>query len=117
MVKNPKVPDTIKCLKKFGEYAFSNCSGMTSLTISDGVGTFAYYTFRGCTGLTSVELPVSMTQLLSASFYNCSSLTSITYKGTKAQWEAIRKIYDDENWNAGTGAYTVYCTDGTIPKE
>lgn len=47
-------------------------------------------------------------------FYHCSSLTSITFNGTKQQWNAISKGY---RWNDNTGAYTIHCTDGDVPKE
>ena len=44
-------------------------------------------------------------------FYNCENLLEIHYRGTKAQWKAIRK---DINWQSGTGDYTLYCTDGNL---
>ena len=46
-------------------------------------------------------------------FHYCTSLTSITFKGTKAQWNAISK---SDYWNAYTGSYTIHCTDGDISK-
>ena len=46
-------------------------------------------------------------------FNGCSSLISIDFKGTKAQWKAIKKDY---NWNGYTGNYTVQCTDGKLDK-
>ena len=46
-------------------------------------------------------------------FRHCSNLKFICYSGTMAEWNAIEKGTD---WDAGTGNYTVYCSDGTITK-
>lgn len=46
-------------------------------------------------------------------FGGCRSIKTITFRGTKAQWEAIEK---GDEWNYGTVGYTVHCTDGDIVK-
>ena len=43
-------------LTSIGEYAFYNCSGLSSLTIPSGVTSIGERAFRGCTGLTSVRV-------------------------------------------------------------
>ncbi|MBP0989699.1 MAG: leucine-rich repeat domain-containing protein [Oscillospiraceae bacterium] len=96
-----------------GMWAFSYCSGLTSVTIPDNVTSIGSYAFNGCSGLTSVTIPDSVTSIGYHAFRGCSDLTSITYKGTKAQWNAISK---GEYWNYKTGNYTIHCTDGDIPK-
>ena len=57
---------------------FSGCSGLTNITIPDGVTSIGSYSFLGCSGLTSITIPDSVTSIGSSAFYNCSSLTSIT---------------------------------------
>ena len=63
-------------LKKVGEFAFYNCSGLMSVslpaarTIDDGA-------FSGCTGLRSVSLPAA-TSIYSGAFSGCTSLTSVS---------------------------------------
>ena len=96
-----------------GMWAFSYCSGLTSVTIPDNVTSIGSYAFNGCSGLTSVTIPDSVTSIGYHAFRGCSDLTSITYKGTKAQWNAISK---GEYWNYKTGNYTIHCTAGDIPK-
>ncbi len=54
-----------------------------------------------------------VTSIGNSAFNRCSSLTNITFKGTKAQWNAIEKNY---SWDGYTGNYTVRCTDGYITK-
>ena len=54
-----------------------------------------------------------VTSISSNAFYGCRGLKEIHFTGTKAQWNAIKKVY---NWSSNTGSYTIYCTDGTISK-
>ena len=61
-----------------GDWAFSYCSGLTSVTIPNSVTSIGNYTFFGCSGLTSVTIPNSVTSIGDFAFYDCCSLTSIT---------------------------------------
>lgn len=67
--------------------------------------------------LISVVLPNSIAQLDRYAFGGCNALESITFNGTIEQWNAITKYTTSWNeWNAGTGEYTIHCTDGDIAK-
>ena len=61
-----------------GSYAFSYCSGLTSLTLPAGITEIGSYAFRGCSGLTSLNLPTGITSIGSDVFRGCSGLTSLT---------------------------------------
>lgn len=63
---------------KIGDYAFVDCSRLTSVTIGGNVTTIGNHAFDGCSGLTSVTISNSVTTIDSFAFYNCSELTSIT---------------------------------------
>ncbi len=61
-----------------GSNAFYNCSGLTSVTIPQGVTKIGSEAFAGCIGLTSVTIPQGVTTIESYAFYYCSGLTSVT---------------------------------------
>ena len=61
-----------------GEYAFDGCSGLTSLTIPSSVTSIGESAFEGCSGLTSLTIPSSVTSIGGSAFFGCSGLTSFT---------------------------------------
>ncbi len=63
---------------RIGNYAFTGCTGLTSITIPDSVTSIGWYAFTGCTGLTSITIPDSVTSIGSSAFSYCKGLTSIT---------------------------------------
>lgn len=69
--------------------------------------------FTGKNTVTTVYIPKSVTQLGSKAFSGCYSLTNITYQGTSIQWNTVQK---GSEWNAGTGNYTIYCTNTGLGK-
>ena len=69
------IPNSVTSI---GSSTFSGCSGLTSVTIPNSVTSIGSDAFRGCSGLTSVTIPNSVTSIGSSAFQNCSSLTSVT---------------------------------------
>ena len=70
------IPDSITSI---GEYAFYKCGGLTSVTIPDSVTSIGDSAFRNCSGLTSVTIPDSVTTIGGGAFYNCSGLTEVIW--------------------------------------
>ena len=52
-----------------GEYAFEECSGLTSVTIPNSVTSIGSYAFYYCSGLTSVTISNSVTSIEEGAFY------------------------------------------------
>ena len=69
------LPDGIT---EIGDEAFEYCSGLTSLTLPDGITEIGSSAFKDCSGLTSLTLPAGITEISSFAFNRCSGLTSLT---------------------------------------
>lgn len=101
------------CVTSIGAGAFSYCPNLTNIAIPDNVTSISISSFRACSNLMSISIPDSVTSIDNYALLNCNSLTSIIFNGTKSQWDAINK---SSSWTNDTNNYTVYCTDGTISK-
>ena len=74
------IPASLKKIvitKAIGKRAFSGCTGLTSITISDSVTSVGEYAFKDCKGLTSIAIPNSVTSIGDGAFSGCTGLTSI----------------------------------------
>ena len=61
-----------------GDYAFDDCTSLTSVTIPDSVTSIGNGAFDGCTSLISATIPDSVTSIGNGAFALCTSLTSVT---------------------------------------
>ncbi len=81
------IPDSVE---NIGNFAFSGCTGLTSITIPDSVTSIGLYAFFQCTGLTSIIIPDSVTSIGGEAFSGCKGLTSIVVKRDNT-------VYDSRN--------------------
>ena len=54
-----------------GDWAFKECSGLTSVTIPNSVTSIGEAAFNGCSGLTSITIPNSVTSIGDWAFEDC----------------------------------------------
>ena len=94
----------IGVLTRLSKGAFEWCSSLTSVTIGNSVTSIGYSAFGYCSSLTSVTIPNSVTTIGDYAFSDCDSLKTIYYKGSKAQWNKIKK---ETYWDSNTGDYTI----------
>ena len=69
------IPNGVTSIDSF---AFFACSGLTSVTIGNSVTSIGYAAFYACSGLPSVTIPNSVTSIGEYALYSCSGLTSVT---------------------------------------
>ena len=62
------IPNSVTSI---GSYAFSGCSGLTSIDIPSSVTSIGNSVFSRCTGLTSVTIPNSVTSIGQYAFVYC----------------------------------------------
>lgn len=116
--------------------AFQNCHKLVGVVLPNGITKIGRHAFQG-TKLTSVVIPDSVTSFGGAfnniytlttatigsgvtsledgasygCFENCTVLTNVTYKGTKAQWQALSSTKGNY-FKSGVPATTIHCSDG-----
>lgn len=81
--------------------AFSGCSGITSVTIPDGITSIGYHAFSNCTGLTSVTIPNSVTDIGGDAFARCTGLKEVTILNPTPP-NADRSSFDDNTYKNAT---------------
>ncbi len=67
-------PDSVTSI---GNYAFSYCTNLTSITIPDNINNIGYRAFLACENLAKIEIPETVTVIDDGAFYYCESLTDI----------------------------------------
>lgn len=64
-------------LKKIGESAFDECENLKTVILPDGLEEIGESAFYGCAGLKEIRLPDSVKKIGSSAFENCGSLEKI----------------------------------------
>ncbi len=80
---------TTYSVTSIGNGAFSDCSGLTSVSIPNSVTYIGEYAFLSCSGLTSVTIGNSVTSIGDYAFLNCSGLTSINVASGNTHYSSI----------------------------
>jgi hypothetical protein len=79
------IPDGVTCI---GVWAFSDCSGLTSVTLPNSVTSIGEYAFFKCSSLTSVTIPDGVTSIGQRAFLGCSGLTGFAVSEGNALYAA-----------------------------
>ena len=74
-LKSITIPNSVTSI---GNSAFSACRSLESINIPESVTSIGNSAFSACSGLTSINIPSSVTSIGESTFYNCTSLTAVT---------------------------------------
>ena len=98
-----------------GDYAFRDCSNMTSVTIPKGVKSIGSRAFYNCSRLTSVTIPDSVTSIGSYAFGACNNIKEVHITDIAA-WCKISFWHETNSSNPSNPfayAYNLYL-NGTL---
>ncbi|WP_214658725.1 leucine-rich repeat protein [Candidatus Formimonas warabiya] len=92
-IKTFAMPDTVTSV---GDSAFSGCSKLTSVTLSQNLRNIEASAFYNCGSLTEVIIPDSVESIGSAAFSNCGSLVSVTLPKNAAFTAIPEKLFSGD---------------------
>jgi hypothetical protein len=107
-----------------GRYAFSVCSGATSVTIPNSVMSIGFLAFGSCSSLTSITIPSSAITIDNSAFSWCYGLTSIVVDANNPNYSSVNGVLFNKTQTTliqypigKTGNYTIPNTVTTIGED
>ena len=98
------IPDTVTDICNF---AFRDCSRITSITIPDSVKNIGNLSFAYCTALTSITIPDSVKNIGYGAFRLCEKLKSITILSLECSISEDSETFSDSyDYDSETDVYT-----------
>ena len=91
VVGNLVIPEKIngKKVVAIDNDVFFECTGITSVSIPEGVTKIGGLAFRNCSNVRTVNLPGSLVYIGQYAFEGCGALTDVNYNGNQAAWNTI----------------------------
>ena len=97
------LPDGVESI---GDGAFSECSGLRSVTIPESVTSIGVGAFSFCTNLQSVTIPSSVTSIGNYVFERCSNLKNLVFQGMTE--DEVKKM-DNYPWEIKNPESVIKC--------
>ena len=91
--KNTAIPETADII---GDWAFYNCSALTSISIPKSVKEIGEMAFIFCDNLESVTIPASLASIRNYAFRNCPKLKTITCH-VKEPFDIDTSVFEKSN--------------------
>ncbi len=97
------IPNSVTSI---GNFAFSDCDILKSITIPNNVTKIGDVAFSDCDSLTSIIIPDSVISIGDAAFSDCVSLTDITFDNNvtsigEGAFDRTAYYNDENNWDNG----------------
>ena len=83
--------------KIVADYAFSDCTSLTSITIPNSVTSIGDYAFWYCTSFTNITIPDSVTSIGEGAFSGCTSLTEINVSSENKNYNSENNVLFNKN--------------------
>ena len=98
---------TVESLSEVGNYAFYGVGVALQgdIVINEGVTQIGNWAFKDCSNITSVSIPSTVTEIKSKAFENCKALKTININMTEEEWNKVTK---GSNWNTNVTANIVF---------
>ncbi len=93
-LKSVTIPDSVTSI---GYWAFYSCYSLSNVTIGSSVTSIGECAFYYCSSLASASIPLSVTSIGHHVFFGCNALKDIWYGGGKDDWSRI-EISDVVSW-------------------
>jgi hypothetical protein len=89
---NVTIPGTLAGMPviSVGDNAFRHLTGLTSVSLPNGVTSIGDWAFEDCAGLTSVSLPDGVTSIGDWAFGDCAGLASVTIPNSVTSIGGVR---------------------------
>ena len=65
---------------KIDDYAFRNCTAITTVSLPATLETIGEYAFAGCLALENITIPKTVDAMATGAFVGCTSLKSVTFE-------------------------------------
>ena len=65
---------------------------METIVLSNQLTILNQYTFTNCSGLTSITIPNSVKKFEDTAFVNCENLSDIYFCGSEDEWRRIENV-------------------------
>ena len=83
-------------LTSIGDWVFCDCSSLSSIKLPEGVTSIGHWAFCDCSSLSSIKIPEGVTSIVYGAFEGCSSLSSIKIP------EGVTSIGDGAFWGCSS---------------
>ena len=97
---------------RIADNAFTNCNGLTSVTIPNSITSIGEWIFS-CTGVTSIKIPNSVVEIKPFAFADCSNLTSIEVAWDNTSYDS--RDYCNAIIETATNTLIAGCKNTVIP--
>jgi hypothetical protein len=89
--------------------AFRRCSGLTTVTLGNGLEKIGMYAFEECTSLVRIVIPPAVKTIYDSAFNGCSSLTNVKFFDEIEKFVCCEAMWGWWNQGVHEKSLSTYC--------